>query len=245
MLADTKMTRDAARPSIGGLSLVFERAVLPFVERVRRDRSTFSLLEVGSRTAVQLSAVYNRSTLVALEPSWSDWTRSQLEARSNVAVVRNELHEVTVDALAHSNEFFDAQLLFSLAETAPFRRNFTGNRAIQLLDRYVGQLLSLARRTLLLLPGQHQQQRCQSSLGSWVHHSLHCEQVGGAASTSAGVARSGGGVAARLACSGKASGHHLDLHVDRVLAGAMPLRLGGLNTLCFLYLSFLHGSASP
>ena len=57
MLADTKMTRDAARPSIGGLSLVFERAVLPFVERVRRDRSTFSLLEVGSRTA--------RSTIAA------------------------------------------------------------------------------------------------------------------------------------------------------------------------------------
>ena len=130
---------------------VFTEAVLPFVERA--GKQNFSLIEVGSWNGVyslELAARYARSTLLVLEPNRSVWeqhtalaTRSR---RAHLAVLNTAVNEEVAEALAHSNEFLDMQLLVGLQSSRPFDHGVSVSVAKrEALDRFVAHLLSMAR----------------------------------------------------------------------------------------------------
>ena len=134
-------------------SELYDQSVLPFVERVRGGKPTFSLLEHGSWSglySLTIGAKYPLSTLVVVEPNRSIWLEHAALARArrrpNVALAHNPLGEDVAEALAHSNEFLDGQLLLSLHTARPFDhgRSVSAER-LRRLDLYVGHLLSLAR----------------------------------------------------------------------------------------------------
>ena len=121
--ADQQPTTSSACPSSCSLQRLTE-AVLPFVERA--GKQNFSLIEVGSWNGVyslELAARYARSTLLVLEPNRSVWeqhtalaTRSR---RAHLAVLNTAVNEEVAEALAHSNEFLDMQLLVGLQSSRP------------------------------------------------------------------------------------------------------------------------------
>ena len=90
---------------------------------------------------------------------------------ANALLLRNTVPVEVAEALAHSNEFFDAQLLLSLQTTEVFAgRNEVGQEGNANRDGYVAQLLSLARRTLLLLPAPSDGYGCRNGrLAKWLH----------------------------------------------------------------------------
>ena len=155
---------------------VFTEAVLPFVERA--GKQNFSLIEVGSWNGVyslELAARYARSTLLVLEPNRSVWeqhtalaTRSR---RAHLAVLNTAVNEEVAEALAHSNEFLDMQLLVGLQSSRPFDHGVSVSVAKrEALDRFVAHLLSMARRTLVMLPvATAQRDECRDNrLANWV-----------------------------------------------------------------------------
>ena len=82
--------------------LIFEEAVLPFVEAARqaadRGPDRFSLLEHGSWSGLyglELSRRFTRSTLVALEPNRTIWaqhaTLARAQRRSNLVVAHTPI----------------------------------------------------------------------------------------------------------------------------------------------------------
>ena len=77
------------------------------------------------------------------------------------------------EALAHSNEFVDGQLLLSLHTTRPFNHGVTVSAERRTrLDKFVGHVLSLARRSLILLPAPPLAAVCRDNrLANWVHGS--------------------------------------------------------------------------
>ena len=75
------------------------------------------------------------------------------------------------EALAHSNEFFDAQLLLSLQTTKPFDHGVEVKPSKrEQLDRFVAHLLSLARRTLCCCRRRRTGRSCRDGrLATWLH----------------------------------------------------------------------------
>ena len=198
---------------------VFTHGVLPFVERSGREN--FSLMEVGSWNGLyglELAARFPRSTLLALEPNRSVWERhTSLAARlrrSHLACLNNGVTEEVAEALAHSNEFLDLQLLIGLPSTKPFDHGVTVNTAKrEALDRFVAHLLSMARRSLLLLPGATDQPECRDNrLANWIHG-----QGGHTDTTPAEHAPADGTVGARLHEAAKTL--KLKLRTERLLSG--------------------------
>ena len=198
---------------------LFNDAVLPFVQRVRnlRGADNFSLVELGSWSglySLELATRYPRSTLVAIEPDRSIWARhatlARAHRRTNLVVAHNPVGEDVAEALSHANEFLDGQLLLSLHTTKPFDHGVTvNNDKLARLDLYIAHLLSLARRTLLLLPAAPKTADCRDNrLTNWAHASS-----GDAASKGGG----GGGIAARLRLAAKALG--LRVHATRRMRG--------------------------
>ena len=196
---------------------VFTHGVLPFVER--SGRQNFSLMEVGSWNGLyglELAARFPRSTLLALEPNRSVWERhTSLAARlrrSHLACLNNAVTEEVAEALAHSNEFLDLQLLIGLPSTKPFDHGVTVNIAKrEALDRFVAHLLSTARRSLLLLPGASDQPECRDNrLANWIHG----QGGGGRADATLSSEQV---VAARLHEAGKTL--KLKLRTERLLSG--------------------------
>ena len=110
-----------------------------------------------------------------LEPNGTAWeahTALGISRRLPHALfLRNTITHEVAEALAHSNEFFDAQLLLSLQTTEVFAgRNEVGQEGNANRDGYVAQLLSLARRTLLLLPAPSDGYGCRNGrLATWLH----------------------------------------------------------------------------
>ncbi len=152
--------------------------MLPFVERARGVRQNFSVAEFGSWSgtfSLELSERYPRSTLVALEPDRALWSKHASIARElrrrNLLFLRNPLNAEVAEALSHSNEFFDAQLLLSLQTTAPFDHGVKIGDLDRLkrLDTFVGHLLSLSRHSLVLLPAPPTDEQCRDNrLANWV-----------------------------------------------------------------------------
>lgn len=210
-------------PTTLTVQALHEQAVRPFVDRARSDRPSgpecFSLLEHGSwhgLHSLALSSAFPRSTLVALEPDEAAWRRHAKLARSlrrrNVFVAHNPLSDEMAEALARSNEFFDGQLLLSLHTCKSFDHGFEVRPSlVDRLDKFVGRMLSLARRSLVLLPSDPSPQCADNRLANWVR---------APARGAAGSAAAGGTdetVAARLAVAGESVG--LKLRTSRVLSG--------------------------
>ena len=157
-------------------SLIFEHVVLPFVDRIRAGKPTFSLLEHGSwhgLFSIAVGTEHPRGTIVMLEPSQSMWSEHHKQARdlslANVFFAHNTLTEQVAEALSHSNEFFDGQLLLSLRTAQPFRAAVKSGMRKR-LDLYVAHLLSLARRSLLMLPAPAQPAACTiNRLSRWFY----------------------------------------------------------------------------
>ena len=114
---------------------------------------------------------------VALEPNQSLWRQHAQMARDgrrpNVAFARNVLSEDVAEALSHSNEFLDGLLLMSLHTARPFDHGVKVDAEhLVRLDKFVGHLLSLARRSLLLLPSPSARKEClDNRLANWVRAS--------------------------------------------------------------------------
>ena len=162
-------------------SLIFDDAVQPFIDRIRQGKSTFSLVEQGSYSglfALAIGTQHPRGTIVALEPNRSIWAQhaslARLQRRANVIFAHNPLTDEVAEALAHSNEFLDGQLLLSLQTARPFDHGTTVSvERMQKLDKFVGHLLSLARHTLLLLPAPEQRAVCRDNrLAQWTYASV-------------------------------------------------------------------------
>ena len=88
---------------------------------------SFSLLEVGASHglyALELAARFPNGSFVHLEPNGTAWqahTALGVSRRLPHALfLRNTIAHEVAEALAHSNEFFDAQLLLSLQTTEAF-----------------------------------------------------------------------------------------------------------------------------
>ena len=197
---------------------MFDRAVLPFVQRVTRLKGSdnFSLLELGSWSglyALELSTRYPRSTLVAIEPNRTIWakhaTLARSQRRANVVFAHNVAGEDVAEALSHANEFLDGQLLLSLQTTKPFDHGVSVNtEKLAKLDLFLGHLLSLARRSLLLLPAASSSAECRDNrLASWAH------------APSEGVPPSGA-IAARLVRAGRAL--NMRVHAEMRFRGLAP-----------------------
>ena len=183
--------------------------MLPFVQRTATARGspTFSLLELGSWSglyALEVSSHFPRSTVVVLEPNRSvleeHATLARAWQRSNVIFAHNPVTDEVAEALAHSNEFLDAQLLLSLHTARPFDHGVTvSSDRLEKLDKFVGHLLTLARRSLLLLPAPRAPRACRDNrLYNWAHAS--------ATASSADKA-----IPARLHAAGKTFGLRLSL----------------------------------
>jgi hypothetical protein len=194
-------------------SALFDQAVAPFLEQVRAGKPTFSLLEHGSWSGLFSLAVserFPRGTLVALEPNRSLWAHhaslARMQRRANVVFANNPLTYEVAEALAHSNEFLDGQLLLSLHTARPFDHGSSISvERLQQIDKYIGHLLSLARYTLMLLPAPDQRAVCRDNrLAQWTYASV---TPGKAALASA----------MRLEAAGRAFG--LRLSVRRVTRG--------------------------
>ena len=175
---------------------------------------SFSLLEVGASHglyALELAARFPNGSFVHLEPNGTAWeahTALGVSRRLPHALfLRNTITHEVAETLAHSNEFFDAQLLLSLQTTEVFAgRNEVGQEGNANRDGYVAQLLSLARRTLLLLPAPSDGYGCRNGrLATWLH--------GGAS----WPAHSSGGTLERLQAAARTRG--LDFHFKPVLRG--------------------------
>ena len=73
---------------------------------------------------LELASRFPRSTVVALEPNRTLWMQHMKLARAlrrpNLACLHNPLTEEVAEALAHSNEFLDAQLVLSLHTARSF-----------------------------------------------------------------------------------------------------------------------------
>ena len=202
-----------ASPPVLNASILFEKAVLPFADDVRAGKRTFSLVEHGSWSglfALALSAQHPQATLIAIEPNRSLWaqhaTLAREQRRRNVVFAHNPLTDEVAEALAHSNEFLDGQLLLSLQTTRPFDHGVTvSEQRLPKLDLFVGHLLSLARRSLLLLPAPDQPGVCRDNrLTQWTYAS----HIPGRTSSGAEV---------RLGAAAKAFG--LRVRPRRVLRG--------------------------
>ena len=125
--------------------------------------------------ALELAARYARSTLLVLEPNRSVWeqhtalaTRSR---RAHLAVLNTAVNEEVAEALAHSNEFLDMQLLIGLQSSRPFDHGVSVSVSKrEALDRFVAHLLSMARRTLVMLPvATARRDECRDNrLANWV-----------------------------------------------------------------------------
>ena len=196
---------------------LFEQAVLPFVKRVRRLKGAdnFSLLELGSWSglyALELGARYPRSTLVGVEPNRTVWARhaalAKTHRRSNVVIAHNLVGDDVAEALSHANEFLDGQLLLSLHTMKPFDHGVTvSTDRLGRLDLYIGHLLSLARRTLMLLPASPASAECRDNrLANWA-----LSGQGSAASADDSF------TAARIRAAGRAL--NLRVHAARRLRG--------------------------
>ena len=175
---------------------------------------SFSLLEVGSSHglyALELAARFPNGSFVHLEPNGTAWeahTALGISRRLPHALfLRNTITHEVAETLAHSNEFFDAQLLLSLQTTEVFNgRQEVGQEGNVNRDGYVAQLLSLARRTLLLLPAPSDGYGCRNGrLATWLH--------GGAS----WPPHSSGGTLERLQAAART--RSLDFHFKRVLRG--------------------------
>ena len=124
--------------------------------------------------SLELAARFPHSTLLALEPNRSVWeqhtTLATRSRRSHLACLNNAVTEEVAEALAHSNEFLDLQLLTGLLHTRPFDHGVSVSAAKrEALDRFVAHLLSMARRSLLLLPGASSREACRDNrLANWV-----------------------------------------------------------------------------
>ena len=209
--------------------VLYELAVLPFVERARAMRvggpDGFSLLEHGSwhgLYALELSAAFPRSSLIALEPDREAWARHSKLARAmrrrNVFVAHNALSDEVAEALAHSNEFVDAQLLLSLQSARSFDHGSEVRPSLlERLDGFIAHLLSLSRRTLLLLPAAPTPLCADNRLANWAHAAAGSGAGTGSGADTGSSAGAGEAIATRLTRAGAAIG--LKLHSSRVLAG--------------------------
>ena len=221
-------------------SVLFERAVLPFVQKVHLGRGgdgdrfpSFSLLEVGSWSglySLELAKHFPRATLVAVEPDRVLWRQhvalARSQRRSNLVFAQNEVGEDVAEALAHSNEFLDGQLLLSLHTVKPFDHGvYVTSDKLERLDKFIGHLLSLARRSLLLLPSAPTRPECRDNrLVHWAHNSAVLDKGeqqrpksgGGGGGGSSGGGGGEDGIAKRLQRAGRALG--LRIHAERTLA---------------------------
>ena len=155
---------------------------------------------------LELASRFPRSTIVNLEPNRTLWMQhvklARAARRPNLACLHNPLTEEVAEALAHSNEFLDAQLVLSLHTARSFDHGVSVKdkmvRRLQhqpcrprtlppahtppaachafyligaqdRLDKFVGYILSLAKRTLLLLPAAPTGQCNDNRLASWTH----------------------------------------------------------------------------
>lgn len=199
---------------------IFEHAVQPFVERLKSSTSqpTFSLLELGSWSglyAVAIGEQHPQSTLVSLEPDKKLSKKHAEMARArriaNVAIADNPMSEAIAEALAHSNEFFDGALLLSLHTAKPFDHGsrVTAEHLLR-FDKFVGQLLSLARSSLLLLPSASLSATCRDNrLANWVYSGLTY--------TNGSSFSRDRGIPGRLSKAGASVG--MRLHTRRLLEG--------------------------
>ena len=214
------MVTDESLPLAPGR--ILHAAILPWLLGGTNDDArflvsrtqSFSLLEVGASHglyALELAARFPKGSFVHLEPNGTAWeahTALGVSRRLPHALfLRNTITHEVAEALAHSNEFFDAQLLLSLQTTEVFAgRNEVGQQGNANRDGYVGQLLSLARRTLLLLPAPSDGYGCRNGrLAKWLH--------GGAS----WPPHSSGGTLERLQAAART--RSLDFHFKPVLRG--------------------------
>ena len=178
------MVTDESLPLAPGR--ILHAAILPWLLGGTNDDArflasrtqSFSLLEVGASHglyALELAARFPKGSFVHLEPNGTAWeahTALGVSRRLPHALfLRNNITHEVAEALAHSNEFFDAQLLLSLQTTKPFDHGVEVKPSKrEQLDRYVAHLLSLARRTLLLLPAPSDGRSCRDGrLATWLH----------------------------------------------------------------------------
>ena len=149
----------APGPSWLEAPLLFESAVLPFVERARAGRQNFSLLEIGSWSglySLEIASRYPSSTLLVIEPNRTLWEAHTALAHDaqlpNVLCLHNPIAEDVAEALAHSNEFVDMQLLLGLHSVRPFDHGAEVNtERRERLNRY----LASHDRLALGPPTQH------------------------------------------------------------------------------------------
>ena len=125
--------------------------------------------------ALELAARYARSTLLVLEPNRSVWEQhTALAAQlrlAHLACLNTAVNDGVAEALAHSNEFLDMQLLIGLQSTKPFDHGvWVSATKREALDRFVAHLLSMARRTLVMLPvATATREECRDNrLANWV-----------------------------------------------------------------------------
>ena len=172
------MVTDESLPLAPGR--ILHAAILPWLLGTNDDNArflasrtqSFSLLEVGSSHglyALELAARFPNGSFVHLEPNGTAWeahTALGVSRRLPHALfLRNNITHEVAEALAHSNEFFDAQLLLSLQTTEVFAgRQEVGQEGNVNRDGYVAHLLSLARRTLLLLDGLDEGGQCRAQI---------------------------------------------------------------------------------
>ena len=219
------MVTDESLPLAPGR--ILHAAILPWLLGTNDDArflasrtQSFSLLEVGASHglyALELAARFPKGSFVHLEPNGTAWeahTALGVSRRLPHALfLRNNITHEVAEALAHSNEFFDAQLLLSLQTTEVFAGiKEVGQEGTANMDLYVAHLLSLARRTLLLLPAPSVGDGCRKNrLATWLYG------AGGRGGDDLAPPR---GTLERLQAVAATRG--LDFDFTRVLRGAAP-----------------------
>ena len=219
------MVTDESLPLAPGR--ILHAAILPWLLGTNDDArflasrtQSFSLLEVGASHglyALELAARFPKGSFVHLEPNGTAWeahTALGVSRRLPHALfLRNTIAHEVAEALAHSNEFFDAQLLLSLQTTEVFAgTKEVGQEVAANMDLYVAHLLSLARRTLLLLPAPSVGDGCRKNrLATWLYG------AGGRGGDDLAPPR---GTLERLQAVAATRG--LDFDFTRVLRGAAP-----------------------
>ena len=219
------MVTDESLPLAPGR--ILHAAILPWLLGTNDDNArflasrtqSFSLLEVGASHglyALELAARFPKGSFVHLEPNGTAWeahTALGVSRRLPHALfLRNNITHEVAEALAHSNEFFDAQLLLSLQTTEAFAGIKEVGEGADNRDLYVAHLLSLARRTLLLLPAPSVGDGCRKNrLATWLYG------AGGRGGNDLAPPR---GTLERLQAVAATRG--LDFDFTRVLRGAAP-----------------------
>ena len=146
---------------------------VPLVAPVCRASSFHCLLICAGMFGLELARIFPRSTIVTLEPNSSMWHehtgRATALRQPNILCLLNPVSEEVAEALSHSNEFLDAQLALSLHTAKPFDHGVSTRDKMERLDKFVGHILSLARRTLLLLPATLTPGCADNRLANWAH----------------------------------------------------------------------------